>query len=73
LLLDICFTSDVNKIQEGIGDKMGAFFQWMATFIAGLIIALVRGWKLALVCLSLSPVIALCGGTMMKVCGNYVQ
>jgi len=59
--------SDVNKIQEGIGDKLGGFFQWTSTCIAGLIIALVYGWKLALVCLSFSPVIAVCGAVMMKV------
>lgn len=59
--------SDVSKIQEGIGDKLGAFCQWMSTCVSGIIIAFVYGWKLSLVCLSFSPVIAVCGAVMMKV------
>jgi len=59
--------SDANKIQEGIGDKLGTLLQNMSTCVIGLIIALVRGWKLALVCLSVSPVIAVCGSIVMKV------
>ena len=67
VLFSLALHSDVNKIHEGLGDKIGAGLQWMSCCIAGLIIALVRGWKLALVSLSLSPLIAFFGGIMMKV------
>jgi hypothetical protein len=59
--------SDVNKIQEGIGDKIGNFFQWFSSFVAGIIIGLVYGWKLALVILSVSPLLMACGGFMTYV------
>jgi ABC-type multidrug transport system fused ATPase/permease subunit len=58
-------SDDVNKIQEGIGDKVGGFFQWIATAISGIIIALVKGWKLALVLFAFTPIIAICGAVMM--------
>jgi len=60
-------TDDINKIEEGIGDKIGAFLQWMSTFVCGFIIAFIHGWKLALVILSVVPVISLLGAVMMKV------
>lgn len=48
---------DVNKIQMGIADKMGIFFQWMSSFIVGVIIGFVYGWKLTLVILAFGPLI----------------
>ena len=54
--------SDVNKIQEGIGDKIGTFFQWTCAFLAGVIIGFVYGWLLTLVILAVSPLLAICGG-----------
>lgn len=70
MYVSVSNASDVNKIQEGVGDKMGAALQWMSTCISGLIIAFVRTWKLTLVCLSFSPIIAICGGITMKVSFN---
>ena len=51
-----CF-SDINKINDGIGDKIALLFQNMSTFSVGLAIGLVKGWKLTLVTLSTSPLI----------------
>ncbi|WAR00123.1 MDR1-like protein [Mya arenaria] len=41
-------TNDISKIHDGIGDKMGQFFQWFSGFIAGVVIGFVYGWKLTL-------------------------
>lgn len=49
--------SDINKIREGIGDKIALLFQNIATFSIGLTIGFVKGWKLTLVTLSTSPLI----------------
>uniref|UniRef100_X2B039 Bile salt export pump n=1 Tax=Capitella teleta TaxID=283909 RepID=X2B039_CAPTE len=57
-------TDDVNKVKEGIGDKIGNFWQWIATFFAGIIIGFVYGWKLALVIFAVSPLLAISGGIM---------
>ena len=65
--MSIHFSSDVNKIQEGLGDKIGTFFQWMSAAVAGMIIGFVYGWLLTLVILAVSPLLAVCGGVMSKV------
>ena len=38
-------------MKEATGDKLGNFFQYIATFIAGIVIGLIKGWKLTLVVL----------------------
>lgn len=47
----------MNKIKDGLGDKLGNGVQYVATFVIAVIISLVRGWKLTLVILSISPII----------------
>nr|DBA25041.1 TPA: hypothetical protein GDO54_012614 [Pyxicephalus adspersus] len=51
-------TEDINKINDGIGDKVGHFLQNFSTFVAGLVIGLAKGWQLALVYMSTSPLMA---------------
>ncbi|KAF4019990.1 hypothetical protein G4228_011616, partial [Cervus hanglu yarkandensis] len=55
--LNTRMTDDINKINDGIGDKIALLFQNMSTFSVGLAIGLVKGWKLTLVTLSTSPLI----------------
>ncbi|XP_039380537.1 ATP-dependent translocase ABCB1-like isoform X3 [Mauremys reevesii] len=49
---------DINTIHEGIGDKICIFVQFFSTFLTGLVIGFVYGWKLTLVILSVSPLLA---------------
>jgi ABC-type bacteriocin/lantibiotic exporter with double-glycine peptidase domain len=49
--------SDVNKIKDGIGDKLGSALQFTSTFVIGVLISLAKGWKLTLVVLSISPLL----------------
>ncbi|KAB0343262.1 hypothetical protein FD754_020188 [Muntiacus muntjak] len=55
--LNTRMNDDINKINDGIGDKIALLFQNMSTFSVGLAIGLVKGWKLTLVTLSTSPLI----------------
>uniref|UniRef100_A0A7M4EZM6 ATP-binding cassette sub-family B member 5 n=1 Tax=Crocodylus porosus TaxID=8502 RepID=A0A7M4EZM6_CROPO len=50
---------DVSKINEGIGDKIAMLFQAEAMFLTGFIVGFLKGWKLTLVILAVSPVMAL--------------
>ncbi|CAF4068150.1 unnamed protein product, partial [Rotaria sordida] len=50
-------TEDVNKVHDGTGDKIGSALQFIASFIAGLILGFIKGWKLTLVILSISPIL----------------
>ncbi|KGL80184.1 Multidrug resistance protein 1, partial [Tinamus guttatus] len=56
--LNTRLTDDINTIHQGIGDKICIFVQFFATFLAGIIIGFVHGWKLTLVILSISPLLA---------------
>uniref|UniRef100_A0A914UNP2 Uncharacterized protein n=1 Tax=Plectus sambesii TaxID=2011161 RepID=A0A914UNP2_9BILA len=56
----------MERIKEGVGDKFGLLIQYVAQFFAGFIIAFIYSWKLTLVMLSLTPLMALSGGFMGK-------
>ncbi|XP_035174714.1 ATP-binding cassette sub-family B member 5 isoform X4 [Oxyura jamaicensis] len=56
--LNTRLTDDINTIHEGIGDRICIFVQFFATFLAGIIIGFIHGWKLTLVILSVSPLLA---------------
>ncbi|XP_061530011.1 ATP-dependent translocase ABCB1-like isoform X4 [Phycodurus eques] len=63
--------SDVYKIQEGIGDKMGMLVQSLSTFIASLVVGLSIGWKLALVILAVCPLLGLSAAIFSKVVTSF--
>ncbi|NWV67954.1 MDR1 protein, partial [Malurus elegans] len=56
--LNTRLTDDINTIREGIGDKISIFLQFFSTFVAGIIIGFIYGWKLTLVVMSVSPLLA---------------
>ncbi|XP_072396487.1 ATP-dependent translocase ABCB1-like [Diabrotica undecimpunctata] len=49
------FTQNISKLEEGIGEKLGTFIFFESTFVAGCVLGLVKGWKLALVCMVSLP------------------
>ncbi|XP_048881333.1 ATP-dependent translocase ABCB1 isoform X20 [Brienomyrus brachyistius] len=51
-------TDDINTINEGLGEKICLFVQYFCAFIAGIIIGFINGWKLTLVVLAVSPLLA---------------
>ncbi|XP_052741208.1 multidrug resistance protein homolog 49-like isoform X2 [Bicyclus anynana] len=46
----------VVKLEDGIGEKVEMFFFYQAAFLSCVIMALIKGWKLALLCLVSLPV-----------------
>nr|QUF59435.1 ATP-binding cassette transporter Abcb1-2 [Brachionus angularis] len=59
-------TDDINKIKDGISDKFGNALQFFSTFVSGLILGFIRGWKLTLVILSISPILFICAVIFTK-------
>ncbi|KAM6450468.1 ATP-binding cassette sub-family B member 5 isoform 2-T5 [Liasis olivaceus] len=59
--LNTRLTQDINTIHKGIGDKISLIIQDFSTFLTGIIIGFVYGWKLTLVILSVTPLIAVSG------------
>ncbi|KAJ2805356.1 hypothetical protein H4R20_002121, partial [Coemansia guatemalensis] len=51
-------SGDVNVMQEGIGEKFSFVVQYVTTFVAGVILAFAKGWRLTLVVLAVLPIIA---------------
>ncbi|CAH2096061.1 unnamed protein product [Euphydryas editha] len=49
-------TDDVVKLEDGIGEKLANFIFYQAAFVSSVLMALIRGWKLALLCLISFPV-----------------
>uniref|UniRef100_A0A7N5K2F0 P-type phospholipid transporter n=1 Tax=Ailuropoda melanoleuca TaxID=9646 RepID=A0A7N5K2F0_AILME len=69
--LNTRLTDDISKISEGIGDKVGMFFQAVATFFAGFIVGFVRGWKLTLVIMAISPILGLSTAVWAKILSAF--
>lgn len=47
---------DLTKFEDGLGEKVGIFIMFQVAFISSIIVAFVKGWLLALVCLVSLPV-----------------
>ncbi|NXP76269.1 MDR1 protein, partial [Ramphastos sulfuratus] len=60
--LNTRLTDDINTIHQGIGDKICIFVQFFSTFVTGIIIGFINGWKLTLVILAVSPLLAASAG-----------
>uniref|UniRef100_A0A670XZT9 Bile salt export pump n=1 Tax=Pseudonaja textilis TaxID=8673 RepID=A0A670XZT9_PSETE len=54
--------SDINKINDAIADQVAIFIQRFTTFVCGFLLGFVRGWKLTLVIIAVSPLIGIGAG-----------
>ena len=66
-------TSDAQLIQAGIGENLGQMIMFITLFISGLVLAFVRGWKLALVLLAVLPLLMIAGGFMSFMLANLTK
>ncbi|XP_029941978.1 bile salt export pump-like isoform X2 [Salarias fasciatus] len=62
--LNTRLSDDINKINDAIADQVSIFIQRFTTFICGFCIGFVKGWKLTLVIVAVSPLIGLGAGLM---------
>ncbi|CAF3737713.1 unnamed protein product [Adineta steineri] len=62
---------DLDKIKDGIGEKVPDFFSLCVRMISSLILAFVEGWKLTLVYLSISPLIVVTINFTVKTIISY--
>ncbi|KAJ8922242.1 hypothetical protein NQ315_004179, partial [Exocentrus adspersus] len=67
------FTQNISKIEDGIGEKVGIFLYFESTFISGIIMALIKGWKLALVCMVSLPLSTTIMGTISWLSSKFSQ
>ncbi|XP_062097770.1 ABC transporter B family member 11-like [Humulus lupulus] len=57
-------SGDTVLIQDAMGEKVGKFLQLVSTFIAGFVIAFIKGWLLTLVMMSTIPFMIIAGATL---------
>lgn len=57
----------MERVREGIGDKLSLAIQHSTTFVAGLIVGFVKSWQLTLVIASLMPISLLVNAYFGKV------
>ena len=50
--------SDLEKVREGIGDKLSLLLQFVAQFVSGFAIGFWKSWRMTLVMMSLTPILA---------------
>ncbi|XP_015213716.2 ATP-dependent translocase ABCB1 isoform X1 [Lepisosteus oculatus] len=72
-VLNTRLTDDINTINDGLGDKISIFLQMFCTFITGIIIGFVYGWKLTLVILAVSPLLAGSAAALSKILGTLTS
>ncbi|EZA49880.1 multidrug resistance protein homolog 49 isoform X2 [Ooceraea biroi] len=60
-------TEDLDKMKEGIGEKLGIFTYLIMSFISSIVISFVYGWQLTLVVLSCAPIIIIATAIVAKV------
>ncbi|GLH05440.1 Multidrug resistance protein homolog 65 [Gryllus bimaculatus] len=63
-------TEDLDKMQDGIGEKLGMFMYLIVSFVGSVIMSFVHGWKLTLVVLTCAPVIIVATALVAKMQGN---
>ncbi|KAL5266828.1 hypothetical protein ACHWQZ_G004016 [Mnemiopsis leidyi] len=66
-------TSDINKLKDGMSDKVAMAVQWMVAFLSGFIIAFCYEWRLSLVIMSTSPLLAISGFLFSKIMAEFTE
>eukprot|EP00118_Oscarella_pearsei_P021466 m.241042 g.241042 ORF g.241042 m.241042 type:complete len:1331 (+) comp40199_c0_seq19:2286-6278(+) len=62
---------DLDKVFAGIGDKIGILIQWLTTFFGGLLVGFISEWRLALLILGFTPLLAIVAGAISKLIVSY--
>ena len=63
--------SDVQKIEDGIGEKFSIVIQFVTTFFAAFVVSFTQEWRLTLVMLAYTPIIIAVTIAFGKVCVTF--
>lgn len=69
----ILIDSDLDKLKEGIGEKLSIFIYLMMSFIISVIFSFFYGWKLTLVILSCAPLIIISTAVVAKMQSSLTE
>eukprot|EP00898_Chlorokybus_atmophyticus_P008646 jgi/Chlat1/8783/Chrsp90S09249 len=62
---------DTEAVAQATSEKMSELFQYITTFLGGFAVGFVYAWKLTLVMLAITPLIALCGVALMAFVARF--
>jgi len=71
--LNVRLSSDINKVATGTGEKISSLIQYMAMAVSGIVVGLVYTWKMGLVTLSVTPLIAISSTLFFMVSTVYTK
>lgn len=66
-------SDDLERVREGIGDKLSLLIQFTAQFFAGFAIGFWKSWKMTLVMMSLTPVLAILAAYFSSLMQNFAK
>ncbi|XP_017865605.1 PREDICTED: multidrug resistance protein homolog 49 [Drosophila arizonae] len=66
-------TEDLDKVKEGIGEKVAIVTFLFMTFVMGIVASFIYGWKLTLVVLTCSPFIILATAMVAKIQSSLAE
>ncbi|CAG2221419.1 ABCB1 [Mytilus edulis] len=66
-------SDDLERVREGIGDKLSLLIQFVAQFFAGFAIGFYKSWNMTLVMMSLTPLLAILGGYFSALMQNFAK
>jgi len=64
-------SEDLDKIQDGMGEKIGMFLRFFFTFVVAFAIAFYQNWALSLVLCAVVPLIVILGGVFGKIITSF--
>ncbi|CAJ0575491.1 unnamed protein product, partial [Mesorhabditis spiculigera] len=63
-------TDDLERVREGLGDKLSLFVQMSAAFASGFIVGFMYSWQMTLVMMAFAPFIVISGAWMSKMAAS---
>lgn len=66
-------TEDLNKLQDGIGEKIGMLIRFIVTGLGSFVIPYIQNWQISLVLTAIVPVMAIMGGIMGKIMSSAAK
>jgi len=71
--LNVRLSSDINKVAEGMGEKISSLIQYLSMGVSGVVIGIVYAWKMGLVTLSVAPLLGVASTTYFLVSSVYTK
>ncbi|VDO83812.1 unnamed protein product [Heligmosomoides polygyrus] len=66
-------TDDLERVREGLGDKLSLFIQMLSAFVAGFGVGFVYNWSMTLVMMIMAPFIVCSANWMAKIIATRTQ